>query len=175
MEKQVTRTVKNGEKKLNEALENGKVVLLRRIDGEIIDLNVFDNKEDLVKSYVKEQIENEYDFLVYKTAREAYLLNCNVKFSNYLEEFNQEFWEDGETIVECERTRDKARNMLTYDKIVESVNESDYVDGFYEWIDLMEPFIDGENLKYESKGYDFNDEGEKTSISTFTFEIVFKK
>jgi hypothetical protein len=175
MGENVTTAVENGEEKLNAALENGKVVLLERIDGEIMALDIFDDKETFIKSYIKKQIDEEYERFVYKTAREAYLLNCNVKFSDYLEEFNHEFWEEGESIVECERTRDKARKMLTYDEVAESINESDYVDGFYEWVDLIQPLVDGENFNYEAKGQNFNDEGEKTSTYIFNLEILFKK
>ena len=185
------KIVKNGENKLNTALENGKVVLLTRLNGDIINLKVFNTKEDLLKNYVKEQIKKEFDYLVYKTAREAYLLTCNNKYFTYLEEFTVNNWVDGESIKNCEKTRDNARNLLTYDKFVESINESDFKDGFYEWDRLMVPLIDGENFKYEYEAcYGDSDEDEDYYTSffvedgefegemlngIFTFEILIKK
>jgi len=175
MEKQVIKTVENGEEKLNIALENGKVVLVERKNGLIVRIDEFDNKEALIKSYVDEQTKNEYEFFVYKTAKEAYVLNCNVNFSEYLQDFLNDYWEEGETLEENERVANKCRNMLSYDEVNKSVLESDYVDGFYEFFDLLAPFNDEENLKFDYISHQFNDENEVTGKSNSSFEILFKK
>lgn len=175
MVNQVIKTIENGEEKLNNALENGKVVLLEREKGFIVRIDEFDNKEALIKFYVEEQTKNENDFLVYKTAKEAYVLNCNVNFSEYLQDFMNDYWEEGESLEENERISNKCRNMLSYDEVNKSVLESDYVDGFYEFFDLLAPFNNDENLKFYYISHQFNDFDEVIGKDHSSFEILFKK
>lgn len=175
MVNQVIKTIENGEEKLNNALENGKVVLLERENGFIVRIDEFDNKEALIKFYVEEQTKNENDFLVYKTAKEAYVLNCNVNFSEYLQDFMNDYWEEGESLEENERISNKCRNMLSYDEVNKSDLESDYVDGFYEFFDLLVPFNNEENLKFDYISHQFNDFDEVIGKHNSSFEILFKK
>ena len=186
--------IKKGEDKLNTALEKGKVVLLTRLNGDIVEMKTFKDTTSLLKFYVKTQIDN--DYLIYKTAKEAYLEACNDKFFTYLENFTDNFWNDDDKINGFEKTRNKARTLLNYDKIIESINEKDFKDGFYDvFKGLLVPFIDGENLKYEYEALyrdgfdeyfgdffvegDFDDDDDDDDFEkkngNFTFEILFKK
>jgi hypothetical protein len=186
--------IKKGEDKLNTALEKGKVVLLTRLNGDIVEMKTFKNTTSLLKFYVKTQIDN--DYLIYKTAKEVYLEACNNKFFTYLENFTDNFWNDDDKINGFEKTRNKARTLLNYDKIIESINEKDFKDGFYDvFKGLLVPFIDGENLKYEYEALyrdgfdeyfgdffvegDFDDDNDDDNFEekngNFTFEILFKK
>jgi hypothetical protein len=174
------KVVKNTEKQLKEALANNKIVYVERINDDIDFLEEFDSKDELILWYKKRQEEGEYDFNIFRTGEEAYILNCNMAFQEYIENYSDELLSDNETLEGLNETRDKANRMLTYNQVIKDIDRSAFVDGFYEWIDLKTPLIYGENLKvqYLTKYNDENLEPTETNFDLFrdvvaAFEIYF--
>lgn len=142
--------IENGEEIIKEHLNNGKVVFVKRIEDEIVQIDTFDSEEDFIKDYIESQEKEEYDYQVFKTAEEAYLLACNIAVSDYFEDGNYDLWSNTRGIKGEQESNDSFRKAFkTYEELTKDINKDDFVDGFYEWNKLEFPYIKGENFDYE--------------------------
>lgn len=167
--------IENGEEKILEHLNNKKVVYVGRINGEIIEIETFDSEEEFINQYVKNQIENDFDYHEFKTAEEAYLLNCNLAVIHHYEDV-ENWWSNERGLKgEIESNDIIRKQLLSYEEITKDINRSDFVDGFYSWDTLNFPYIKGENIDYEYLTYFHNEEDVMNSIEAKgSFQLYVK-
>lgn len=141
--------IENGEQKIIDALKNNQVVFVTRANDEIVELEVFNSEKEFIEDYIKKQTENEYELQVFKEAEQAYLLACNIAIADYFTE-NQDPWlDDVETLEGEKRVNEYMKaKLLTYEEITKDIKLGDFVDGFYDWCDLLFPYVVGENIDF---------------------------
>lgn len=165
---------KNYETFIKKELSKGKVVFIDKINEDIEDFSIFDiaksfdNKQAFVDWYNKEQTEKEYDYTVYKTAEQAWILSCNNAYSKYISRYDDNYDE-----VCDEMFREKLRAIKSYDEFIKDIDVNFFVDGFYDWEDLKIPFVDEENVKYVSGMNIYIEKTDKHIKTTRSFEIYF--
>jgi hypothetical protein len=119
-------TQKITEQMLDEAIATNKIVYAIRKNGEINHLETFDSMDGL-KKHLDEKFEDVYG---YKTAKEAYLSDCNFEYYSYL---------SGDVLNNPEEDEEEVANifkkMKSYDELTSNFKESDYVDGIYDLMD----------------------------------------
>jgi hypothetical protein len=166
--------IENGEQKIIDAVKNNKAVYVERVNGEIVFIEEYDSEKEFVENYVKTQIEEGYDLYVFKTAEEVYLLNCNIAVSDYFSE-NEDLWDDTEGLKGEVLSNVNFRQALkTYEEITKDIKQEDFVDGFYEWSNLLFPYVAGENFSYDSTSNYYNESEQTLYEHTRTMQLFVK-
>lgn len=172
------RFIKDGEEKLTEALTNKKVALVERLNDRITSIKIFDNKENLIDWYKKEQKEQEYEYLEYKTAEEAYMLNSTSIVQDVLESFVNNIWDDESTYEGLVAAYNKSKLVPTYDEIISTIDKNKFPEGFYEFTELLVPFNGEENVNYERPIHfmdNEDDDFDNAIKAKASFQIYFGK
>jgi hypothetical protein len=131
-------TQKITEQMLDEAIATNKIVYAIRKNGEINHLETFDSINEL-KKHLDEKFEGIYG---YKTAKEAYLSDCNFEYYAYLSADILNNLEDDE-----EEIANIFKNIKSYGEFTSNFKESDYVDGIYDLMDNQSLIMFDENNK----------------------------
>ena len=109
---------------------NNKHVVIYKHNGIIVDVDSFENKEELIK--LSEDFF--HDGIYYLTGEEAYIKECNSNYQDYLQSIIDDSLEDK---TEIEKKNILQEQIISYNEFNKGIQRDDYVDGFYEWTDLI--------------------------------------